>query len=371
MSQRPESIVTVEINEAEDDEENTEPSKCVFSITQPKNGKNSNETSENKEEEEDILCSDTQCEEDKSLLNEVLQGKDLKTVPESEYKTLISQLTYYENDCVSNFDVDGVAQSKKIRNELNELYKQQNRQKTYKQFRVKINRKLKEAKDNVENIEESYKKSMASLKDRQSKEFSKLQEKNQEELDRFESEWQNSSKVRRYTRASPHLQEIRYLRMCYAKRGEVQNEKEAKEVEKKVEENDIAKRAKDMYAQFDSDKKVFIAKQKNAEDVMRRKHEGEINSLTNAYRDELDAAQLRVKNIENKIKGSNSETVSNRHYRTEKRCISRPTTPAKTRAVGMSECAMWSLTLPPLSSQQRPCSQIVTRRSTPTTFKRY
>ena len=299
-------------------------------------------------------------EEETPLFEQLLEGKKtVKDIPESEYKTVISQLTYYEKDCKENYDVEGIAKCQQIEREINENYKKSQKKQAYQQYRGKMQQRLENAQENVDKVENKYKELMQRLQEKHQKELSQLHQKQEDELSQFETNWENSQKVRRFTKASTETMELRHIRRCIAKTGDVSRTKDIEMLERKAEARDIEEKSKQMYLQFEADRKVLLDKQKQNEEVLLITQEAEINNLNHAYRQDIEAAKLRLQNAENNIKSaSNSDVVWNHHFRGERTSIPRPSTSMnRTRALSSStKGSLYSLTLPPLS-QTRPSSQ--------------
>ena len=317
----------------------------------PNNEHENKDSDEGKEEEKHAE------EEEPDLFDELLKGtKTPKDVPPSEYRSIISQCTYYIKDCQEVYDVEGVARGKQIENDINELYKQQTQKEAYDQYTGKIRERLDRANQNVDRIEERYQQLRAKLDEKHSRELSDLHEKQREEMSNFENGWESSQKARRYTRASTELSELRHIRRCVAATGDVERTRDIEVLERRCEEKDIQEKSKAMYLTFENDRQILRAKHKRNENVMLDTQEKELNALELAYKSDMQAAKLRVQNIENAMKSAqNTDVVWKTHFRGEKSSIPRPATSAsKTRSVN-NKASLWRLSLPPLS-QTRPSS---------------
>ena len=326
-----------------------------------KKSQKSDDNEKNGEEEQEKETHEE--EEQPELFQQLLDGtKTVKEVPPEQYKQVISQLTYYEKECKERYDVEGVAKCKQLEKEINERYEKKAKTKAYNQYKGKMEQRRENAQRNIENIEEKYKELLQNLQEKQSRELQQLYDKHSQELDNFDSNWESSQKVRRFTVASSTLRELRHVRRCIALTGDVARTKDTEMLEKQCEAKDIEEKSHQMYLQFEQDRQVLINKQQQKEKVLLASHEAETDKLNLAYKADMEAAQHRLQNIENSMKiCSSKEVVWNTHFRGEKKSIPRPAATVKSRSV-TSKKQLWGLTLPPLS-QTRPSTHLSTRAS--------
>lgn len=250
-----------------------------------------------KDEEED---------DEDNLVCKALEGNLPKNMSQEDYECLLTNIKEKREELIEQGRASEACEYDKAYKYTIDSYQHAYKQKLFKEAKKCSVKRIKNAKNLYKEKEEGYDKEeeviVASLKKR----IEQLQIKHQQELDRYEAEWRDPAKIRKYNKTSGKLKELRLQARMLMKTHRYNEAQQIESEANRLQEMETKRQQQQMIQDHLAGLNYLIAQQQEELRLARMANDIKISTFRTDKVKELDVCQKRITNAE-----VSSESVRN------------------------------------------------------------
>ena len=177
-------------------------------------------------------------------------------------------------------------------------YEEKKKKKAQKEAYKENRRRLKEAKKELEDTEDGYKRQEELLLQRLTDKMKRTEQKHEQQIADFNAEWQSPAKIRKYSKSSNQLNTLRLQARRLLNCSRYDEAKAVSAQADALQERETYQQQKAMQSDYQTALDTLLSNQKAELDTIKKSNDLEIGKLQNDKKIALEVCRKRIANIE-------------------------------------------------------------------------
>ncbi|KAK8852567.1 hypothetical protein M9Y10_017555 [Tritrichomonas musculus] len=233
-----------------------------------------------------------------SLAKRLLKGEDISILKPSDTIPVVNYLSAYRDEHLRNHDVKEGEHAENIICKIQDGRKNSIKGSIAEERAKELQQRIDEANQQLIELEQRVKNTMASLKNENQNNLDKLRQKHDQEIDVFISKWQSKKYTKQFSRASTALRSLRAQSILLMNQKRFDELRKTDQIASNLEKEETEAMARAMNQEYDKQFKLLTEKHQNEINVLKSTQQRRVASVKSAGGEAIDTLKKRIDQLQ-------------------------------------------------------------------------